>query len=208
MQAAWSHPSPQGGCHGSFHARATPVIGFAQLFLPSRTQGIACACRSVGSRRRRLHSWDILWPDQALRSVKRAVCDCDRVHAASHIALTRPAPARAMRDLTLSSGKAETLPVCHGMLGLLAGNMPHPPGPQCLRCSFLDCSLSRLTATDYCIVGVTACSACLSPVSPCIAVPFCPVLGILSSLCLLSLLCLPCCKHLAVEPARPAFSTR
>jgi hypothetical protein len=57
--------------------------------------------------------------------VKRAVCDSDRVHAASHIALTTTSPARAMRDLTLSSGKAETLPVCHGML---VGNMPHPQG--------------------------------------------------------------------------------
>jgi len=68
-------------------------------------------------------------PDQALRSVKRAVCDCDRQGACRQsYRIDTTCPARARRDLTLASGKAETQPVCHGMLGLLAGNMPRPQG--------------------------------------------------------------------------------
>jgi hypothetical protein len=75
-------------------------------------------------------------------------------------------PARAKGDLTLSSGKAETLPVCHGML---AGNAASP-GPQCLRCSFLDCSLSRLTSDGL----YRWCHGIFCLPEPCFTVLSCP----------------------------------
>jgi hypothetical protein len=92
-------------------------------------QGIACTC---GCRLTQAQAGEILWPDQALRSVKRAVCDSEQGACRQSCRIDAACPARAKRDLTLSSGKAETLPVCHGML---VANMPHPQG--CNACGAL-----------------------------------------------------------------------
>jgi hypothetical protein len=144
--------------------------------------------------------WEILWPDQALRSVKRAVCDCEQGACRQSYRIDTNCPARAMRDLTLSSGKAETLPVCHGMLGLLAGNMPHP---QATMPAVLFSRLFPLTPHSDRLL-YRWCHGMFSLLEPCFTVHCCALS--------------PCPRYpvpptpsllqaLGVEPARPAFST-